>query len=55
MSSETGGTICSRVGTSKFDIGGDKTGDGRWYDTFVPMADKIYGRHLELLEKEGEA
>ena len=35
-------------------IGGDKTGDGRWYGTFVPMADKIYGRHLERLEKEGE-
>jgi hypothetical protein len=34
-------------------IGGDKTGDDRWYDTFVPLADKIYGRHLEMLWKEG--
>jgi len=36
-------------------IGGDKTGNDRWYDIFVPMADKIYGRHLEQLQKEGEA
>jgi len=35
-------------------IGGDKTGNDRWYDTFVPMADKIYSRHLEQLKKEGE-
>ena len=34
-------------------VGGDKTGDSRWYDTFVPMADRIYGRHLEQLVKEG--
>ena len=34
-------------------IGGDKTGEDRWYDTFVPLADKIYGRHLEMLRKEG--
>ena len=36
-------------------IGGDKTGDDRWYDTFVPIADKIYDRHLEQLRKEGES
>ena len=36
-------------------IGGDKTGNDRWYDTFVPMADKIYRRHLAQLHKEGEA
>lgn len=35
-------------------IGGEKTGNDRWYDTFVPMADKIYDRHLEQLHKEGE-
>jgi hypothetical protein len=23
-------------------IGGDKTGNNRWYDEFVPKADKIY-------------
>jgi hypothetical protein len=27
-------------------IGGEKTGDDRWYDSFVPVADKI---------KEGES
>ena len=23
-------------------IGGDKTGDDRWYENYVPLADKIY-------------
>ena len=34
-------------------IGGDKTGDGRWYDTHVPLADALYDIHLETLAKEG--
>jgi len=34
-------------------IGGDKTGDDRWYETFVPLADRIYDKHLAVLEKEG--
>jgi hypothetical protein len=34
-------------------IGGDKTGDDRWYDTNVPLADELYDRHLAALEKEG--
>ena len=34
-------------------IGGDKTGDDRWYDTHVPLADEIYDRHLAALKKEG--
>jgi hypothetical protein len=34
-------------------IGGDKTGDERWYDTFVPLADELYDRHLAALKKEG--
>jgi hypothetical protein len=33
-------------------IGGDKTGDDRWYDTNVPLADEIYDRHLAALKKE---
>jgi hypothetical protein len=33
-------------------IGGDKTGDDRWYETYVPLADKIYSRHLEELKHE---
>ncbi|MDZ5434687.1 type II toxin-antitoxin system RelE/ParE family toxin [Pseudomonas fluorescens] len=34
-------------------IGGNKTGQGRWYDEHVPLADKLYGEHLETLRKEG--
>lgn len=34
-------------------IGGNKTGDDRWYETFVPLADKIYDEHLVALEREG--
>jgi hypothetical protein len=35
-------------------IGGDKTGDGRWYDVNVPLADRLYDEHLEQLRKEGK-
>jgi hypothetical protein len=34
-------------------IGGDKTGDDRWYEVHVPLADRLYDEHLELLRKEG--
>lgn len=34
-------------------IGGDKTGDDRWYDTHVPLADRLYAEHLEQLRQEG--
>lgn len=34
-------------------VGGDKTGDGRWYDRFVPLADELYDRHLADLQGEG--
>jgi len=34
-------------------IGGDKTGDERWYDVNVPVADRLYDEHLEQLRKEG--
>ena len=33
-------------------IGGDKTGDNRWYEEQVPLADAIYDRHLRELESE---
>lgn len=33
-------------------LGGDKTGDDRWYDRMVPKADTIYEGHLNALEKE---
>jgi hypothetical protein len=34
-------------------IGGDKTGDDRFYETFVPIADALYDEHLEALKTEG--
>lgn len=34
-------------------IGGDKTGDNRWYDIHVPIADRLYDEHLMQLQKEG--
>ncbi len=35
-------------------LGGDKTGDDRWYDVHVPIADELYDTHIETLEKEGQ-
>ena len=34
-------------------IGGNKAGDDRWYETFVPLADRLYDAHLRELEEEG--
>jgi hypothetical protein len=34
-------------------MGGDKTGDGRFYDRMIPIADALYDQHLEDLQKEG--
>lgn len=34
-------------------LGGDKTGDDRWYDVHVPKADALYDAVLEELRKEG--
>jgi hypothetical protein len=33
-------------------IGGDKTGNDRWYDVFVPMADALYDKHIETIKSE---
>ena len=33
--------------------GGDKKGDDRFYEKFVPLADGLYHEHLEELRKEG--
>lgn len=33
-------------------IGGDKTGDKRWYEKNIPLADRLYDEHLETLRKE---
>jgi hypothetical protein len=34
-------------------VGGDKTGDNRWYEEHLPIADQLYDEHLEQLRKEG--
>lgn len=31
-------------------LGGDKTGDARWYETNDPRAERIYAKHLRELE-----
>jgi hypothetical protein len=35
-------------------IGGDKTGKDRWYELFVPIADKLYAQHLAALKRKGQ-
>lgn len=35
-------------------IGGDKTGDGRFYESMVPKADALYEEHLAEIESESE-
>ena len=34
-------------------IGGNKTGDDRFYETYVPKADNLYDEHLAELRQEG--
>lgn len=34
-------------------IGGDKTGDGRFYERMIPLAEQLYERYLGELRKEG--
>lgn len=34
-------------------IGGEKTGKNRWYDVYVPRADKLYDVYLGEIRKEG--
>jgi hypothetical protein len=34
-------------------IGGDKTGDDRFYERLVPIADDLYDIYLTELRKEG--
>lgn len=33
-------------------IGGDKTGDKRFYERMIPEADRLYEQHLKELERE---
>ena len=34
-------------------IGGDKTGDSRFYERLTPIADRLFDEHLEQLKREG--
>jgi hypothetical protein len=34
-------------------LGGDKTGDSRWYERNIPIADRLYDVYLRELEEEG--
>lgn len=36
-------------------IGADKTGNNRWYQEYVPIADDLYDEHLEILRREEQA
>lgn len=33
-------------------LGGDKTGDDRWYEKMIPRADIIFAAHLKTLKKK---
>jgi hypothetical protein len=32
-------------------IGGDKTGNDRWYEEFVPIADRLFDEHLAAIDE----
>ena len=34
-------------------LGGIKWGDSRWYESMIPMADRLYDEHLGTLDLEG--
>lgn len=34
-------------------LGGDKTGDNRWYEINVPIADRLFDLHLRTIKHEG--
>jgi hypothetical protein len=34
-------------------IGGDKTGNDRWYEEHVPIGDDLYDAYIEEIKKEG--
>ena len=33
-------------------LGGDKTGDERWYEVNVPIADRLFEQHLKDIERK---
>jgi hypothetical protein len=34
-------------------VGGDKTGDERFYEAFIPVADRLYDEYVDELRREG--
>ena len=34
-------------------IGGDKTGDKRFYERMIPIADRLYDAHLQSIRRKG--
>jgi hypothetical protein len=36
-------------------LGGDKTGDDRWYGKYVPLANRMYDEYLAGIEEEDDA
>jgi hypothetical protein len=34
-------------------IGGNKTGNDRWYEEYVPIADNLYDKHIQTVKQEG--
>ena len=34
-------------------IGGDKTGDNRFYERMIPIADALYDTYIKEIRKEG--
>jgi hypothetical protein len=34
-------------------IGGDKTGDDRFYERMIPIADQLYDEYIAEIRKEG--
>jgi hypothetical protein len=35
-------------------IGGDKTGNPKWYEEYVPIADQLFDDHLQHIERDGK-
>ena len=34
-------------------VGGEKAGDERFYETFIPVADRLYEAYVDELRREG--
>jgi hypothetical protein len=34
-------------------IGGDKTGNDRFYEAYIPVADRLFDTYLEEIRREG--